>query len=126
MNLKENGILKTINIINITEQLNKITDIIKGSGEGSISEIQLKNINDSVEKIKEKLNIIENSIDKYIDETELTEALKDIKLSLENIVKINDLNSAVNGLNSSIFNLINRIKILEGKENIDVSQFVKI
>lgn len=125
MNLKEDNILKTINVINITEQLNKITAIIKGSGGGNISEIQLKNVNDSVEKIKEKLNIIENNIDKYIDETELTEALKDIKLSLENIVKTNDLNSAVNGLNSSISNLINRIKILEEKGNIDVSQFVK-
>lgn len=125
MNLKEDGILKTVNIINITEQLNKITDIIKGSDGGDISEIQLKNINDSIEKVKEKLNIIEKNIDKYIDETELSEALKNIKLSLENIVKTNDLNSAVNGLNSSISNLINRIKILEGKENIDVSQFVK-
>lgn len=125
MNLKENGILKTVNIINITEQLNKITDIIKGSDGGNISEIQLKNINDSIEKIKEKLNIIENNIDKYIDETELSEALKNIKLSLENIVKTNDLNNAVNGLNSSISNLINRIKILEEKGNIDVSQFVK-
>lgn len=125
MNLKENGILKTINIINITEQLNKITDIIKGSNGGSISEIQLKSINDNIEKVKEKLNEIETGIDKYIDETELSEALKNIKLSLENIVKTNDLNSAVNGLNSSISNLINRIKILESKENIDVSQFVK-
>ena len=125
MNLKENGILKTINIINITEQLNKITDIIKGSGGGSISEIQLKSINDNIEKIKEKLNEIETGIDKYIDETELSEALKNIKLSLENIVKTNDLNSAVNGLNSSISNLINRIKILEEKGNIDISQFVK-
>ena len=125
MNLKEDNILKTINVINITEQLNKITAIIKGSGGGNISEIQLKNVNDSVEKIKEKLNIIENNIDKYIDETELTEALKDIKLSLENIVKTNDLNSAVKGLNSSISNLINRIKILEEKGSIDISQFVK-
>lgn len=125
MNLKEDNILKTINIINITEQLNKITDIIKGSGGGSISEIQLKSINDNIEKIKEKLNEIETGIDKYIDETELSEALKNIKLSLENIVKTNDLNSAVNGLNSSISNLINRIKILEEKGNIDISQFVK-
>lgn len=125
MNLKEDNILKTINVINITEQLNKITAIIKGSGGGNISEIQLKNVNDNVEKIKEKLNEIETGIDKYIDETELSEALKDIKLSLENFVKTNDLNSAVNGLNSSISNLINRIKILEEKGNIDISQFVK-
>ena len=67
MNLKEDNILKTINIINITEQLNKITDIIKGSGGGSISEIQLKSINDNIEKVKEKLNEIEKEKEKDVE-----------------------------------------------------------
>lgn len=125
MNLKENGILKTINFTNIVSQLNSVTEVIEGSNGGSISDIQLKNLNKGIENLKDKLNNLELDINKYIDETELTEALKDIKLSLENIVKPNDLNSAVNNLVTSISTLTGRIETLENREVINTDDFVK-
>lgn len=125
MNLKENGILKTINFTNIVSQLNLVTEVIEGSSGGTISDIQLKNLNKGIENLKDKLNNLELDINKYIDETELTEALKDIKLSLENIVKPNDLNSAVNNLVTSISTLTGRIETLENREIINTDDFVK-
>ena len=125
MNLKENGILKTINFTNIVSQLNLVTEVIEGSSGGTISDIQLKNLNKGIENVKDKLNNLELDINKYIDETELTEALKDIKLSLENIVKPNDLNSAVNNLVTSISTLTGRIETLENREIINTDDFVK-
>lgn len=83
MNLKENGILKTINFTNIVNQLNSVTEVIEGSNSESISEIQLNNINTNINKVKEKLELLETDVNKYIDEAELEEALKDIKLSLK-------------------------------------------
>lgn len=92
MNLIDDKKVKTINIWNIVEQLNDITNIIRKGGNSNLSEIQLKNLNESIDNLKDKLNNLETDVNKYIDETELTEALKNIKLSLENIVKINELN----------------------------------
>lgn len=125
MNLKENGILKTINFTNIVSQLNSVTEVIEGSNGGSISEIQLNNINTNINKVKEKIELLEIDVNKYIDETELEEALKDIKLSLKNIVNTNDLNNAVNNLSSSISNLLYKINLLEQREVIDTTEFVK-
>ena len=126
MNLKGNGILQTINFHNIVNQLNDVTEILEGSSSGdTISEIQLKNLNNNIEKLKNKLELLEKNVDNYIDESELTEALKDIKLSLNNIVKPNDLNSAVNNLTTSISTLIGRIETLENREIINTSEFVK-
>lgn len=125
MNLKENGILKTINFTNIVSQLNSVTEVIEGSNGGSISEIQLNNINTNINKVKEKLELLETDVSKYIDEVELEEALKDIKLSLKNIVNTNDLNNAVNNLSSSISNLLYKINLLEQREVVDTTEFVK-
>lgn len=126
MNLKENGILQTINFHNIVNQLNDVTEILEGSSKGdTISEIQLKNLNNNIEKVKNKLELLEKNVDNYIDENELTEALKDIKSSLNNIVRPNDLNNVVNNLTTSISNLIGRINTLESREVIDTSNFVK-
>lgn len=125
MNLKENGILKTINFTNIVSQLNLVTEVIEGSNGGSISEIQLNNINTNINKVKEKLELLETDVNKYIDEVELEEALKDIKLSLKNIVNTNDLNNAVNNLSSSISNLLYKINLLEQREVVDTTEFVK-
>ena len=125
MNLKENGILKTINFTNIVSQLNSVTEVIEGSNGGSISEIQLNNINTNINKVKEKLELLETDVNKYIDEVELEEALKDIKLSLKNIVNTNDLNNAVNNLSSSISNLLYKINLLEQREVVDTTEFVK-
>ena len=126
MNLKGNGILQTINFHNIVNQLNDVTEILEGSSNGdTISEIQLKNLNNNIDKVKSKLELLEKNVDNYIDENELTEALKDIKLSLNNIVKPNDLNNAVNNLTTSISTLIGRIETLENREIINTSEFVK-
>lgn len=125
MNLKENGILKTINFTNIVEQLNGVTKIIEGSSNGTISDVQIKTLNKSLDSLKEKLNNLETDIDKYIDETELTEALKDIRLSLENSVKTNDLNNAINRLTTSISTLVGKVETLENRETINKDDFVK-
>lgn len=125
MNLKENGILKTINFTNIVSQLNLVTEVIEGSNGGSISEIQLNNINTNINKVKDKLELLETDVNKYIDEVELEEALKDIKLSLKNIVNTNDLNNVVNNLSSSISNLLYKINLLEQREVVDTTKFVK-
>ena len=125
LNLKEKEILKTINFNNIVEQLNGVTEIIEGSSGGSISDVQLKNINNNIDKIKEKLNLLETDVTKYIDESELENALKGIKLSLNDIVKTNDLNNAVNKLTTSISNLLHKIDLLEQREIVDTTEFVK-
>ena len=64
MNLKENGILKTINFTNIVSQLNLVTEVIEGSSGGTISDIQLKNLNKGIENLKDKLNNLELDINK--------------------------------------------------------------
>lgn len=125
LNLKEKGILKTVNFNNIVEQLNDITKVIEGSSSGNISDIQLENINTNINKIKEKLNLLETDVTKYIDEGELENALKGIKLSLNDIVKTNDLNNAVNKLTTSISNLLHKIELLEQREVVDTTEFVK-
>ena len=45
MNLEQDNKKKTINLYNITEQLNFVTKIIEGSEDGDISDVQLANLN---------------------------------------------------------------------------------
>jgi len=125
MNLKENGILKTINFTNIVSQLNSITEIIEGNSSGNISDVQLKNLNTGIEDLKNKLNNLETDVNKYIDETELEEALKEIKSNLKNSVTSNDFTSSLNDLTTKISTLTGKINDLQGKKEVDLTGYVK-
>lgn len=107
MNLKDNDNIKTINIINVVEQLNNITDVIRGSESGGLTEIQLKNINENIDKVKNKLQSLETDVDKYIDEEELNEKLDDVKSSInfevDNKIK-NNISSIIVVMNENEYN----------------------
>ena len=125
MNLKENEDVKTVNIFNVVEQLNNITEVVNGSASGNLSDIQLKNINDGIKNLKDKLSNLETDVNKYIDETELENALTEIKNNLSNSVKSNDFTNSINVLNTTISTINGKITELQNKENIDLTGFVK-
>lgn len=61
MNLKDNDNIKTINIINVVEQLNNITDVIRGLQIDSNIENKIDN------KLNEKLDDVKSSINFEVD-----------------------------------------------------------
>lgn len=125
MNLRENNVDKTINIYNVVEQLNSITDVVNGSNSGNLSDVQLKNINDGIKNLKDKLGNLEIDVSKYIDEAELEEALKEIKSNLKNSVTSNDFTSSLNDLTTKISTLTGKINDLQGKKEVDLTGYAK-
>lgn len=125
MNLRENSINKTINIINIVEQLNNITDVVNGSNSKSLSDVQVANINKSIKELKNNLDGLKVDVDKYIDEEELNNSLKDIKENLLNSVNNNEFTKQINILNTMILTINGKLTELSSKENIDLTEYVK-
>lgn len=111
------GSLQTLNIININNQLNSLTDLLNGIGSGgSISDTQLQNINRRITDISTSLNDLKNDIDKYIDETELQTELSSINSIVSNKVdnttflnNINSITSQLSTINGQLSNLVNTI-----------------
>lgn len=87
MNLKRKDKIKTVNFINIVEQLNNVTSIIDGSDNKGLSSVQLESVNKSITEVKHNLELLKTDVDKYIDEAELQNSLDSIK---EIINKLND------------------------------------
>ena len=125
MNLRENNVDKTINIYNVVEQLNSITDVVNGSNSGNLSDVQLKNINDGIKNLKDKLGNLETDVSKYIDEAVLEEALREIKSNLKNSVTSNDFTSSLNDLTTKISTLTGKINDLQGKKEVDLTGYAK-
>lgn len=66
-----NGKKKTVNIVNIVEQLNEITDTLQGASGGTISDTQIQKLNQDIATVTNEINLLKQDVNKYIDEDEL-------------------------------------------------------
>lgn len=117
---------QTINLVNIVTNLNEVMDIVQGGGSGGLSNVQLKNINDKLNLLSNNLQFLTTDVDKYIDETELSQALKEIKDLLNGLVKSNDFTDTVNRLDTIISTINGEISNLKNvTNNFDLTDYVK-
>ena len=85
MNLEQDNKKKTINLYNITEQLNFITKIIKGSEDGDISDVQLANLNKRIDDLTQEIVNLKVEVEKFIDEEELKSEITMIESKLKDL-----------------------------------------
>lgn len=117
---------QTINLVNIVTNLNKVMDIVQGGGSDGLSNAQLKNINDKLNLLSNNLQSLTTDVDKYINETELSQALKEIKDLLDGLVKSNDFTSTINRLDTIISTINGEISNLKNvTNNFDLTDYVK-
>ena len=126
---KDGVSVETINLVNITTQLNGITEIVNGLGGGGLSEAQLKQINEKIKSVTDNLEKLKNDVDKYIDEQELADRLKDIKDTLNNTISKNDFTDKVNQITQSLSTIQGEINKLKnnggGGGSADLSEYAK-
>lgn len=117
---------QTINLVNIVTGLNEVMSIVQGGGNGGLSDIQLKSINDKLNLLSNNLQNLTTDVDKYIDEDELKLALKEIKDTLNTLVKTNDLTDIVNRLDTTISTINGEISNLKtSSSSIDLTGYAK-
>ncbi len=117
---------QTINLVNIVTGLNEVMTIVQGGGAGGLSDIQIKNINDKLNLLSTNLQNLTTDVDKYIDENELSLALKDIKDTLNILVKTSDLTDIVNRIDTTISTINGEISNLKSSSgNVDLTEYVK-
>lgn len=117
---------QTINLVNIVTGLNEVMTIVQGGGSGGLSDIQIKNINDKLNLLSNNLQNLTTDVDKYIDEDELKLALKEIKDTLNTLVKTNDLTDIVNRLDTTISTINGEITNLKTSSgSIDLTGYAK-
>lgn len=117
---------QTINLVNIVTGLNEVMSIVQGGGSGGLSDIQIKSINDKLNLLSTNLQNLTTDVDKYIDEDELKLALKEIKDTLNTLVKTNDLTDIVNRLDTTISTINGEISNLKTSSgNIDLTGYAK-
>ena len=117
---------QTINLVNIVTGLNEVMSIVQGGGSGGLSDVQIKNINDKLNLLSTNLQNLTTDVDKYIDEDELKLALKEIKDTLNTLVKTNDLTDIVNRLDTTISTINGEISNLKTSSgNIDLTGYAK-
>lgn len=117
---------QTINLVNIVTGLNEVMSIVQGGGNGGLSDIQIKNINDKLNLLSTNLQNLTTDVDKYIDEDELKLSLKEIKDTLSILVKTSDLTDIVNRIDTTISTIngeINNLKTSTG--SIDLTGYAK-
>ena len=121
----------TINIGNVVMQLNNISDTLNGigTGGGSISEVQITNLNNRIKTVSDSLQAFIIDSEKYIDETELSTKLQSIVNKLNNLVEtntftteLNRMNTGILTINSEISNIKRDITTLTG---LDLSEYQK-
>ena len=118
--------MQTINLVNIVTNLNEVMDIVQGGGSGGLSDVQLKNINDKLNLLSNNLQSLTTDVDKYVDETELSQALKEIKDLLNGLVKSNDFTDTVNRLDTIISTINGEISNLKNvTNNFDLTDYAK-
>lgn len=117
---------QTINLVNIVTGLNEVMSIVQGGGSGGLSDIQIKSINDKLNLLSTNLQNLTTDVDKYIDEDELKLALKEIKDTLNTLVKTNDLTDIVNRLDTTISTINGEITNLKtSSSSIDLTGYAK-
>ena len=111
---------QTINLVNIVTGLNEVMTIVQGGGAGGLSDIQIKSIND-------KLNLRSTNLQNLTtDEDELKLALKEIKDTLNTVVKTNDLTDIVNRIDTTISTINGEISNLKTSTgSIDLTDYAK-
>lgn len=85
MNLEQDNKKKTINLYNITEQLNFVTKIIEGSEDGDISDVQLANLNKRIDDLTQEIVNFKVEVEKFIDEEELKSEITMIESKLKDL-----------------------------------------
>ena len=85
MNLEQDNKKKTINLYNITEQLNLVTKIIEGSEDSDISDVQLANLNKRIDDLTQEIVNFKVEVEKFIDEEELKSEITMIESKLKDL-----------------------------------------
>ena len=85
MNLEQDNKKKTINLYNITEQLNFVTKIIEDSEDGDISDVQLANLNKRIDDLTQEIVNFKVEVEKFIDEEELKSEITMIESKLKDL-----------------------------------------
>ena len=114
MNVVVNGKKKTVNIINIVEQLNGITDTLQGASGGTISDTQIQKLNQDIATVTNEINLLKQDVNKYIDEDELKLKTDILEQGISNSVSKSDFDtktlqmlSQINDLSRALANLSN-------------------
>ena len=114
MNIVVNGKKKTVNIINIVEQLKGITDTLQGASGGTISDTQIQKLNQDIATVINEINLLKQDVNKYIDEDELKLKTDILEQGISNSVSKSDFDtktlqmlSQINDLSRALANLSN-------------------
>ena len=114
MNIAVNGKKKTVNIINIVEQLNGIIDTLQGASSGTISDTQIQKLNHDIATVTNEINLLKQDVNKYIDEDELKLKTDILEQGISNSVSKSDFDtktlqmlSQINDLSRALANLSN-------------------
>lgn len=114
MNIVVNGKKKTVNIINIVEQLNGITDALQGASGSTISDTQIQKLNQDIATVTNEINLLKQDVNKYIDEDELKLKTDILEQGISNSVSKSDFDtktlqmlSQINDLSRALANLSN-------------------
>lgn len=114
MNIAVNGKKKTVNIINIVEQLNGIIDTLQGASSGTISDTQIQKLNHDIATVTNEINLLKQDVNKYIDEDELKLKTNILEQGISNSVSKSDFDtktlqmlSQINDLSRALANLSN-------------------
>lgn len=117
--------LQTLNIVNINNQLNGLTELLNGLGNGgSISDIQLQSINKRITDISKSLENLKTDVDKYIDETELQVKLLNIDNTLSSKVDNNIFITNINSITSQLSTISGQLSTLSSSlSNMNLSNY---
>lgn len=119
------GTLQTLNIVNINNQLNGLTELLNGLGNGgSISDTQLQSINKRITDISKSLESLKTDVDKYIDETELQVKISNIDNTLSSKVDNNTFITNINSITSQLSTISGQLSTLSSSlSNMDLSNY---
>ena len=124
MNIVLNGKKKTVNIINIIEQLNGITDILQGTSGGTISDTQIQKLNQDIATVINEINLLKQDVEKYIDEDELKLKTDILEQGISNSVSKSDFDTKTLQILSQINNLSMVLANLSNTQStIDLSNY---
>lgn len=125
MNIKSNnGTIQTINLINLTTQLNELTDILNGASGGTISDTQLNYINNMITDIKQNLDSFKVDVERFIDETELKIKTDEIESKVNAKLDTNTFTTQINNITTQLSTLSGQISTLSSSiPSVDLSNY---
>lgn len=124
MNIVVNGKNKTVNIINIIEQLNGITDTLQGASGGTISEAQIQKLNQDIATVTSEINLLKQDVNKYIDEDELKLKTDILEQGISNSISRSEFDTKVLQLLTQINDLSRALASLPNTQpTVDLSNY---